>query len=270
MCQPPRKELPTMTTIAPGTIVTFGRTNGEKTTGKVVKTLPSGKLKIEQLVPRGNHPIGTVWTVAPSLVTPTNGQTTTVMAPGSIASSVGDPCIGRTFIAKGTEYKVTGFNPNRPKYPYDTMRTRDNKLFKSTRDAVMRGLGLAGAPKPAPTTSLVGRTFSHRGTTYEITGVKTNRPKYPYSVKRLYDGKLFKFPADIVEANLITKAKRADADIIRDIRQVECGLSPENLTWDGERSQIEIANARTRLNLELQALYTELGRKPTDLEVYGR
>lgn len=48
-----------------GMTVSFGRPNGEKTVGKIVKVNPK-KLKIEQTEVRGrqkSHSIGTVWTV---------------------------------------------------------------------------------------------------------------------------------------------------------------------------------------------------------------
>lgn len=48
-----------------GMSVSFGRPNGEKTIGKIVKVNPT-KLKVEQTETRGsrkNHAVGTVWTV---------------------------------------------------------------------------------------------------------------------------------------------------------------------------------------------------------------
>ena len=48
-----------------GMSVSFGRPNGEKTVGKIVKVNPK-KLKIEQTEVRGSrktHAVGTVWTV---------------------------------------------------------------------------------------------------------------------------------------------------------------------------------------------------------------
>jgi len=55
-----------------GTKVYFGRGNGERTLGTVVKTNPK-KAKVRQDEARGvhkNHPVGTVWTVPYSLLTP--------------------------------------------------------------------------------------------------------------------------------------------------------------------------------------------------------
>ena len=61
-----------MTNWTVGMKVMFGRTNGEKTLGVIVKVNPK-KLKVEQLEQRGvqkNHSVGTVWTVPRSLCTP--------------------------------------------------------------------------------------------------------------------------------------------------------------------------------------------------------
>ncbi len=55
-----------------GQKVYFGRSKGERTLGEVVKINPK-KLKVKQLESRGTmmtHPVGTVWSVPPSLVTP--------------------------------------------------------------------------------------------------------------------------------------------------------------------------------------------------------
>lgn len=52
-----------------GQEVLFGRENGEKTRGRVVKVNPT-RLKIEQLEARGGHAIGTKWNVPPKFVSP--------------------------------------------------------------------------------------------------------------------------------------------------------------------------------------------------------
>lgn len=52
-----------------GDKVLFGRPNGEKTQGRIVKINPSS-VKVEQIEARGGRPIGTVWRVAPSFIFP--------------------------------------------------------------------------------------------------------------------------------------------------------------------------------------------------------
>ena len=58
-----------------GDKVRFGRDNGEKTLGEVVKVNRS-TIMVKQLESRGTmkaHPVGTVWRVRPSLCTPADG-----------------------------------------------------------------------------------------------------------------------------------------------------------------------------------------------------
>lgn len=63
---------------------------------------------------------------------------------------------------------------------------------------------------------------------------------------------------------------RPDEDIIKDIRDVEAQLSPENLSWDGERPALEVRRARTALNKRRASLVKELGREPDYKEMYLR
>lgn len=44
----------------------------------------------------------------------------------------------------------------------------------------------------------LGKTFKSQGYEFQITGIEPSRPKYPLSAKRLFDGRGFKFPADVV------------------------------------------------------------------------
>lgn len=64
------------------------------------------------------------------------------------------------------------------------------------------------------------------------------------------------------------KAKRPDVLIIQDLRRVESRLSPENLSWDGERSASQVRAAARRLNAEKRRLLAELGRTPTFNELW--
>lgn len=61
-----------------GDKVWFGRAQGEKTLGEVLKVNPKS-IKVRQLDTRGSirdYPVGTVWRVGPSLVTPCEGSET--------------------------------------------------------------------------------------------------------------------------------------------------------------------------------------------------
>lgn len=64
--------------------------------------------------------------------------------------------------------------------------------------------------------------------------------------------------------------KRSEQEIIEKIRDVDCGLSPENLWCDGEASAKEARATEKRLRKEREALVKELGREPTFEELYGR
>lgn len=92
-----------------GQKVFFGRSFGEKTLGEIVKINPS-KLKIKQLEDRGsikNYPVGTIWTVPPSLVSPVEGNQTapkvTIPEPATFNFKVGD----RVSFTKGSK-TITG------------------------------------------------------------------------------------------------------------------------------------------------------------------
>lgn len=63
-------------------------------------------------------------------------------------------------------------------------------------------------------------------------------------------------------------SKRADAEILREIRSIYAGLSPENLHMDGEISRAAAARRGAALNRRLRACFTELGRKVSESEAY--
>ena len=63
--------------------------------------------------------------------------------------------------------------------------------------------------------------------------------------------------------------KRTEAEIIEEIQDVECRLSPENLAGDGENTQTWIKKEGTRLRALRAKLVAELGREPTCMEIYG-
>jgi hypothetical protein len=63
-------------------------------------------------------------------------------------------------------------------------------------------------------------------------------------------------------------ANRSEQTILSDMRNVECALSPENLTCDGELSNAEVKQRAASLHRKWDALVKELGRKPTTQELY--
>lgn len=72
-----------------GMLVNFGRSQGQQTLGKIVK-VNAVKCKVEQLESRGtmrSYPVGTIWTVPTSLLTPADGNVkpvTTVKRPDAV------------------------------------------------------------------------------------------------------------------------------------------------------------------------------------------
>jgi hypothetical protein len=61
---------------------------------------------------------------------------------------------------------------------------------------------------------------------------------------------------------------RTEQDIIGDLRNVECALSPENLNRDGEASISEANNRYLELRVIQATLLKELGRQPTHEEFH--
>ena len=64
-------------------------------------------------------------------------------------------------------------------------------------------------------------------------------------------------------------SKRSDAEIIQELQGIECGLSPENLSCDGEASRTHIMRTYRRLNRRKAECIKELGREPTFDELWG-
>ncbi len=67
----------------------------------------------------------------------------------------------------------------------------------------------------------------------------------------------------------LSKAKRSDAEIITALRNIEAGLSPENLFADGLRNRTVARRMESRLMSERAALVAELGREPSPRELWG-
>jgi hypothetical protein len=62
---------------------------------------------------------------------------------------------------------------------------------------------------------------------------------------------------------------RTQEEIIKDLRDVECRLSPENLHCDGEISRAQANQKCIKLEKQQRELLKELGRKPTDAELWN-
>ena len=85
--------------------VFFGRKNGERTWGTIVKINPK-KLKVRQDASRGtrrDYPVGTIWTVPPTLVhlapsEPGVATASTEPSPVKVVADAADPVIGATIV----------------------------------------------------------------------------------------------------------------------------------------------------------------------------
>lgn len=62
--------------------------------------------------------------------------------------------------------------------------------------------------------------------------------------------------------------KRKVEAILTDMREVETALSPENLHCDGEISMAAAKRKKKKLCARWSKLITELGREPTDAEIW--
>jgi hypothetical protein len=99
-----------------------------------------------------------------------------------------------------------------------------------------------------------------RGVKYKITEARLERmlsgappkPRKP-AQRRVFEGSI---PQD-------------EKSILRRLSDIECELSPENLTCDGEAPRYYVREKASRLNAEKRALIAALGRTPTDKELYG-
>ncbi len=117
------------------------------------------------------------------------------------------------------------------------------------------------------------------GKSYEIVG----HHKRSYLLKG-ENGKTYKCGPDKIERMVagIPRAvhRRTSAEmiipsltteqIIQRLQQIECELSPENLSCDGELSRSATQRKYSGLMREKKALESRLGRPLTNQELYGR
>lgn len=126
---------------------------------------------------------------------------------------------------------------------------------------------------PEPLKGLkVGDTIEIRGRRgverAEYRGYNPRAPKNCVNLRMR--GKDYKGPLSIVvgKAGEPAKPGRSEEEIMREIMVAYCGLSPENLTCDGELPRAEVNRRRGRLRRQLQDLFKELGREVTEQEAY--
>jgi len=99
----------------------------------------------------------------------------------------------------------------------------------------------------------------------------TARPDVPKTepVRRPRQPRGFPFMGtlDQLKAHL-QENKRPEPEIIREILGVYAALSPENLTCDGELSQVQVIKRSRALHVQLEALFREIGRRVSETEAY--
>lgn len=141
----------------------------------------------------------------------------------------------------------------------------DGTVLNRDADAFRVNAGLFGL-KPED----LGKVIRSHGKTFKITGIATRSRRCPILVEEVGTGKGYKLPAEAVKAALgVNKPhdRRPETVILRELARVECDLSPENLTCDGELPRAAVNRKLAHLNRQKQELIEELGRTPTETEL---
>ena len=124
-------------------------------------------------------------------------------------------------------------------------------------------------------------TFNFDGKQFRLTGLKTRRPKFPISAENVKTGRMHKFTESSLRNVTVTQkgtGRRAaiaaqkgelTPEIKREFLSLASQLSPENLSWDGERSAAETRKAGNRLNARWNELEAQIGRQVTESEAFG-
>jgi hypothetical protein len=124
-------------------------------------------------------------------------------------------------------------------------------------------------------------TFNYQEKQWRIVGLKTRRPKFPICVENVKTGRRHKFPESIMRtvsvaqkgtgrrAAIAAQKGELSSDIKREFHSLASQLSPETLSWDGERSAAETRKAASRLNARWNELEKQIGRQVTESEAFG-
>jgi len=294
-----------MTAFSKGMKVMFGRPNGEKTLGEVIKVNPK-KVKVKQLEARGGYPIGTPWSVppsmltevtAPSMLTEVTGQVTPKAAPAPVmtpkaatapATFVPVPGMRVEFTStKRGKGIIQGTVKSVNKKSVTLVDTSDGHPvgWRVHPDSLRPVVGAAAAPvaptHTAPKGVRVGAPVTYEGMVWRarsgseasghkkgpITGVITAVNMARGEVE-VYSSKNLWGANIIAFKDLAVAAKRTESDILDDFSAVYAHLEPEMLHADGERPRAQVARLRAELNRALRALTTEIGRTVNETEAY--
>jgi hypothetical protein len=258
-----------------GERVSFGKPQGEKTLAEVVKV--NGKsVKVKTLEVRGTqrtYPIGSVWTVGPSYLTKLGGsaKTAPVVAKPVRAYRKGDR-VEFTFRSATLTGTVKSINAKTVTI-IDVSGTKYSNGVRAWPSSIIRKVGTAPAKPTAKLPLKVGQTVEFQGYTHASKGevavqgviTKVNASKGSYEV---YGGG-YGHTRDYAPALLTPVARRDDATIVSEVGGCYAGLSPENLTCDGEASRAHVRAASARLNRAIKALGKEAGRTITEADTWA-
>lgn len=153
-------------------------------------------------------------------------------------------------------------------YPVGTIWTVPPSLCRKVGAGAPVGTPLV-TPKPTTTTLKVGQTVTFEGFDWAarskgtVTGIVTlvNAQSYevygPQGTRNL-------------DASQVQAAPKRPFDEVKGIIQgVYAGLSPENLTCDGELPRAQVQRRSAELRRALKALFIEAGREVLESEAYG-
>lgn len=256
-----------------GMKVVFGRGNGEQTLGEVVK-VNRAKLKIKQLESRGtmrSYPVGTIWTVPPSLCRPADGSASTAPAPTPMSRPA--PAAGFK-VGDRVEFDNAG------KVITGTVKRVNGKTISVTPDGadsrywrvsprLLRPCGSAPAAPATTPTLKVGQTVEYRAFSWKARGVGTVQGVItkvdPDGTYEIANGHQF---SNVVFAEVKAIDKRSDTDIVIACLAIYGALSPENLHMDGEASRSYVRSRYAQLQRALKALWKEAGREISESECY--
>ena len=196
---------------------------------------------------------------------------------------------------------VIGYKPSNTKHPVLYKFKVGNTTYKGSANDFRVILGKvdlgefenasAAGPQPAPSTGFhndamvpdvlkglkVGDTITIRtrkgveAVTYD--GYNSRRPKYPVSFTNS-QGQRRKGSLTIVVRNEEPakpqeKQVRTERQMMDEIRNAYCALSPENLTCDGELSRSQVKAKERNLRMDLSRLFNEIGRVVNEEEAYS-
>lgn len=121
-----------------------------------------------------------------------------------------------------------------------------------------------GIPKDA-----YGKIIKISLTEYKVTGIRSSARTKCVIITRVHDNKIFITTAEDINRRLTEgQPKRPIDAVMSDLLDIECQLSPENLSCDGEASRAQVQTRRSELMRKRGALERELGRTVTSDEVW--